>query len=449
MKVTFENVDKVNAKMTVVVEPVDYQTQVKKAIKDYCKKARVPGFRPGMVPEGLIRKQYGTSILAEEVNRVLQKGIYDYVSENKIDMLGEPLSTDENNNVQLKDGEQMTFSFEVALAPEISVSLTKKNKIDFYNVIISDDMINNQVDMYRQRGGEYVKVDEYQDNDMLKGTLTELAGNGHVKKEGLVKENATMLPKYFKDEESKKLFEGVKVGSVVKLNPSKIFHDNEAEMTSLLGVEKEKVEDYKGNFNYEITEITRYALGPLNEELFNLVYPGAEIKTEEDFRAKIREGVAEQYKKDADYKFLLDVRKYLLDKVGNLEFPEEKLRKMMLANANGDEEKVEKNFKASLEQLTWHLIEEKLVTKYEVKVDDADVREMATEVTKSQFAQYGMLNIPQEYIESSINKMLENKQTVDNLVSRAIDMKLCTKLKDVVTLNEKEVSAEEFNKSFE
>lgn len=448
MKVTLENVDSVNGKMTVVVEPADYQAQVKKTIKKYCKEAKVPGFRPGMVPEGLIRKQYGMSILAEEVNKALQKGIYDYVEENKVNMLGEPISTEENNSVELKDGADMTFTFDVALAPEIKVSLTKKNKIDFYKVLITDEMVDSQVSMYRQRGAEYVKVDEYQDNDMVKGTLTELAGNGRAKKEGLVKEGATMLPKYFKDEENKKLFEGKKVGDTVKVNPSKIFHNNEAEMISLLGIEKDKVGDYQGNFSFEITEITRYAPGPLNQELFDTVYPGEGIKTEKAFREKIREGVAEQFSKDADYKFLLDVRKYLVEKAGDVKFPEEKLRKMMLANAEGDAEKVEKNFAASLEQLTWHLIEEQLVKKYEIKIDDKDVREMAAEVTKSQFAQYGMINIPNEYLENSINEMLKNRQTVDNLVSRAIDMKLGEKLKEVVTLNEKEVTVDEFNKLF-
>ncbi|MBR1521588.1 MAG: trigger factor [Bacteroidaceae bacterium] len=444
MNISVENIDKVNAVITAVVEPADYTEKYEKAIKDAKKKMNMPGFRPGMVPVGLIKKQFGVSILADEVNKLLQDGLFGYIRENKINMLGEPLPTEDNNKVELKEGETFTFKFDLAIAPEFKLELGKKDKIDYYNVDVTDEMVNNQVEMYRQRGGSYQKVDSYEDNDMVKGVITELEVENPVSAEGVV-----MLPKYFKNEDQKKLFDGVKANDIVTFNPSVAYDNNEAELTSLLKVEKEDALNHKGEFNFQITEITRFVPGPFNQELFDTVFPGGEVKSEEEFRAKVKELIANQFKKDSDYKFILDVRKYATEKIGKLEFPDEKLKKILLANANGDQEKVDAQYDKSIEELTWHLIKEQLVEQNEVKVDDEDVKNMAKEVTRMQFAQYGMLNIPDEYLENSVTEMLKKRETVDNLIDRCIEVKLGAALKEKVTLNEKTVSAEEFNKSFE
>jgi trigger factor len=443
MNISVENIDKVNAVITAVVEPADYTEKYEKAIKDAKKKMNMPGFRPGMVPVGLIKKQFGVSILAEEVNKVLQDGLFGYIRENKINMLGEPLPTEDNNNVELKEGESFTFKFDLAIAPEFEVSLTKKDKIDYYNVDVTDQMVENQVDMYRQRGGKYDQVDSYEDNDMIKGVITELDVETPV-----TAENVVMLPKYFKNDDQKKLFDGVKKNDIVTFNPSVAYDNNEAELTSLLKVEKADALNHKGEFNFQITEITRFVPGPLNQELFDTVFPGGEVKTEADFRAKVKELIADQFKKDSDYKFLLDVRKYVTEKIGKLEFPEEKLKKILLANT-GDQAKVDAQFDKSIEELTWHLIKEKLVEQNEVKVEDEDVKNMAKEVTRMQFAQYGMLNIPEEYLENSVKEMLKKRETVDNLIDRCIEVKLGVAIKEKVTLKESTVSAEDFNKMFE
>ncbi|MBR6973031.1 MAG: trigger factor [Bacteroidales bacterium] len=443
MNISVENIDKVNAVITAVVEPADYTEKYEKALKDAKKKMNMPGFRPGMVPVGLIKKQFGVSLLAEEVNKILQEGLFGYIRENKINMLGEPLPTEENNNVELKEGESFTFKFDLAIAPEFEVSLTKKDKIDYYNVDVTDQMVANQVDMYRQRGGKYEKVDSYEDNDMIKGVITELDVENPV-----TAENVVMLPKYFKNDDQKKLFDGVKTNDIVTFNPSVAYNNNEAELTSLLKVEKEDALNHKGEFNFQITEITRFVPGPLDQELFDTVFPGGEVKTEADFRAKVKELIADQFKKDSDYKFLLDVRKHVTKKVGKLEFPEEKLKKILLANT-GDQAKVDAQFEKSIEELTWHLIKEKLVEQNEVKVDDEDVKNMAKEVTRMQFAQYGMLNIPDEYLENSVKEMLKKRETVDNLIDRCIEVKLGVAIKEKVTLKESTVSAEDFNKMFE
>ena len=444
MNISIKNIDKVNAEVTVVIEPADYTENYAKAVKDAKKKLNMPGFRPGMVPTGLIKKQFGPSILAEEVNRLLSDKLFSYIQENKVQMLGSPLPQEVNNQVELVEGGTFTFKFDLAIAPEFDATLSKKDKITYYNVEVSDEMIDRQVEMYRQRGGKYDKVDSFEDNDMVKGVVTELEGENPVSVEG-----AVMLPKYFRNDDQKKLFEGAKTNDVIKFNPAKAYDNNEAELASLLKVNKEDALKHTGDCQIQITEITRFVQGPLNEELFESVFPGGEVKTEEQFRARIKETIENQFAKDSDYKFILDVKKYEAEKIGKLEFPDEKLKKIMAANAGGDEKKVEENYEKGIEELTWHLVKEQLVEKCGIKVDDEDVKNMAKEVTRMQFAQYGMMNIPDEYLEGSVKEMLKKRETVDNLIDRCIEVKLGAALKELVTLTNKKVTAEEFNKMFE
>ncbi|MBQ3781744.1 MAG: trigger factor [Bacteroidaceae bacterium] len=450
MNITFQTSDKLNGQLTAVIEPADYQEKLAKSIKDYSKRVNMPGFRPGKVPASLIKRQFGKSLLAEEVNKLLQEKLYDYIRDEKINMLGEPLPVEDNNKNTFVDGDTFTFTFDIAVAPEIKVSLTKKDKVNYYNVTVSDEMVQNQVQMYRQRGGSYEKVDSYEDNDMIKGIITELDKKGNALEGGVTAEGVVMLPKYFRGaDDQKKLFEAAKVNDVIRFNPAKAYDNSEAELASLLKVEKEHALEHKGDFNFQITEITRYMPGPLDQALFDQVFPKGTVTTAEQFAAKIKEQIEEQFKKDADYRFLLDLRKHVTEKVGKLEFPDEKLKRIMLANANGDEKKVEENYDKSLEELTWHLIKEQLVEMTGVKVEDNDVLDMAKEVTRMQFAQYGMLNIPDEYIDNSVKEMLKKRETVDNLIDRCVEVKLGAALKEKITLVEKDVTAEEFNKLFE
>lgn len=448
MNISLQNIDKVNAQITAVVEPADYQEKVANAIKEFRKKANMPGFRKGMVPVGLIKKQFGKSILADELNRILQDSLFGYIRDNKINMLGEPLPCEVNNEVDFVDGHSFTFMFDIALAPEFNVELSKDDKIAHYNIEVADDMVNRQVEIYRQRGGKYDKVESYQDNDMIKGIITELDENGNAKEEGITAENVVMLPKYFKNDDQKALFNDAKVGDIIKFNPSVAYDNNVNEISYILNVKSEEVENYKGDFNFQISEITRFVPGPLDQELFDAVYPGGEVKSEEDFKNKIKSTIAEQFAKDSDFKFLIDLRKHVEEKVGKLEFPDALLKRIMMASAK-DEKKVEENYDKSIEELTWHLIKEKLVEMTGVKVDDNDVKEMAKDVTRMQFAQYGMLNVPEEYLENSVKEMMKKRETVDNLIDRCIEMKLGAALKDMVTLEETNISAEDFNKMFE
>ena len=448
MNISFEAPDKINGQMTLVVEKEDYQTEVEKTLKDYRKRANVPGFRPGQTPMGLIKRQYGTAVKVDVVNKMLGEKLYEYVRENKIQMLGEPLNSDKQKDLDFEGDGPLEFVFDIAVAPEFQANLTGKDKIDYYNITIDDKLIDQQVEMYQQRGGSYEKVEQYdaEQRDMLYGDLRELDDNGNAKEGGIAVDAAMLMPQYIKDDDQKKLFEGAKTGDVITWNPRKAFPDNDAEVSSLLKIQKEEVAEHPGDFTYQITEISRYTKAPVDQKLFSQVF-GDEVKDEQTFRQKIADQIRAQFQQDSDYKFLLDVRKHMEKKVGKLEFPEALLKRVMLNN-NKDkgEEFVEKNFEASIKELEWHLIKEKLVEAQGIKVDDADLKSVAKEAARVQFAQYGMPNIPDEYLENYAAEMLKKREHMDGLVDRAVDVKLTAALKGVVKLNEKEISMEDFQK---
>lgn len=448
MKISFENPDKINGLLTIVVEEEDYKNDVEKTLKDYRKKANVPGFRPGQAPMGMIMRQFGPSVKMEAVNKIIGQQIYKYVQDNKIQMLGEPLTSEKQAPVDIEKDGPYTFMFDIAVAPEMKVSLTGRDKVDYYKIVVDDKTIDQQVDMLASRSGSYEKAENYEGNDMLKGDLRELDENGNTKEGGITVESAVLMPSYIKVDDQKKLFDGAKLGDIITFNPRKAYPDNDTEVSQLLKIERDAVKDMESEFSYQITEIQRFKKHEVNEELFKQVFgEDTDVKDEAAFRAKIAEGLNEQLVNDSDFKFLLDVRAHCEKKVGKLEYPDALLKRIMLAN-NKDkgEDFVEKNYEMSIKELTWHLIKEQLVSAQNIKIEDADIKETAKEAARAQFAQYGMTNIPEEYIENYANEILKKGDSTEALVDRAVDRKLAAALKGVVKLNEKEISVEDFNK---
>lgn len=450
MNISFENPDKVNGLMTLTVEEADYKENVEKTLKDYRKKANIPGFRPGMVPMGLVKKQFGTSVKMDAINKLVGEQIYKYVQDNKIQMLGEPLPSEKQEPQDLEKEAPYTFMFDIAVAPEFKIELNGKNKIDYYNITVDDKLIDRQVEMFASRTGGYEKVETYQDNDLLKGDLRELDEQGNTLEGGITVDTASLMPSYIKVEDQKKLFDGAKLGDIITFNPRAAYPENDSEVSALLKIERDQVAAHTGNFSFQVTEISRYKNHEVNQELFDQVYGEGVVKSEEEFRTKISEGVKEQLVVDSDYKFLLDVRAYCEKKVGELTYPEALLKRVMLNN-NKDkgQEFVDKNFDKSIEELTWHLIKEQLVAANNIKVEDADVKEAAKETARVQFAQYGMNNVPDEYVDNYAEEILKKRENVDGFVDRAIDRKLIEALKGVVKLNEQEISLDDFNKMME
>ncbi len=447
MNITFENPDKINGLLTVTIEKEDYQEKVEKTLKDYRKRAQVPGFRPGMVPMGMIKKQYGTAAKVDEVNRLLGDKLMAYIRDNKIQMLGEPLPSDKQEPQDLEKDGPFTFIFDIAVAPEFKAELTGDDTIDYYTITVDDKLIDEQVQRYASQAGEFVKGEVFEGNDTLTGDLRQLDAEGNTIEGGITVDSAQLMPAYIKAEDQKKLFDGCKPGDIITFNPKKAYSDNDAEIAALLKVEKDQVKDLDSDFSYQVTEIRHFKPAEVNQQLFDRVFGEGTCSDEQAFRQKIADMLQAQLVQNSDYKFLLDVRAYMEQKVGKLEFPEALLKRVMLNN-NKDkgEEYVEKNFEGSIKELEWHLIKEQLVAANEIKVDDADLKNVAKEAIRIQFAQYGMQNVPDDVLEQYADEQLKKRETVENFVDRAVDVKLTEKLKTVVKLAEKQITLDEFNK---
>ena len=448
MNILFENPDKVNGLMTVTVEEADFKDNVEKTLKDYRKKANFPGFRPGMVPMGLIKKQFGASVKMDTLNKFVGEKIYTYIKDNKIQMLGEPLPSEKQEPVDIEKDGPYTFMFDIAVAPEFKIELNGDTKLAYYNIKADDKLIDQQVDMFASQLGSYEKADSYdgEQRDMLKGDLRELDADGNTKEGGITVDGAVMMPEYIKVEDQKKLFDNAKPGDIIAFNPRKAYPDNDAEVASLLKIDREAVKSMDSDFSYQVIEISRFKKAEVNQEMFDHVFGKDAVKSEEEFRARIAEGLKPQLQANSDYKFLIDVRKYAEDAVGELTFPDALLKRVMLLN-NKDkgEEYVEKNYDESIRQLKWHLIKEQLVAANNIKVEDADVKAAAKEAARMQFAQYGMNNVPDEYLDNYAGEMLKKRDSAAGFVDSAVENKLVQALKGVVTLDEKTVTLDEFN----
>lgn len=447
MNISLENPEKVSGVLTLVVEEADFAGDVEKQLKDYRKKANVPGFRPGQAPMGMIKRQVGAQVKVDVINRLVGEKLYDYVRENKINMLGEPMPHLGEEPVDLDAAAPYTLKFDIAIAPEFKVKLSNKDSIVYYDITTDDAIVDKEIDAFASRSGSYQKVDEYQDNDMIKGDIRELNEDGSAKENGITVSQASMLPSYIKVDEQKALFQGCKVGDVIVFNPKKAYPESNIEISSLLKVSKEEAEKITSDFSFQVTEISRYQKHAIDQDLFDQVYGEGNVKDEADFRAKVAEGIKEQMVQNADFRFLQDVRKYVEEKIGEVKYADELMKRIMLAN-NKDKgmEYVEKNYEASIKELTWSLAKNQIVEALKIKVDDADVKAVAIDVTRMQFAQYGMTSVPEEYLEQYAEGMLKNRDQVDNLVNAAVDRKLMTALKDVVKLNKKTISFDEFRK---
>lgn len=447
MNISLENPEKVSGVLTLVVEEADFAGDVEKQLKDYRKKANVPGFRPGQAPMGMIKRQVGAQVKVDVINRLVGEKLYDYVRENKINMLGEPMPHLGEEPVDLDAAAPYTLKFDIAIAPEFKAELTKKDTIVYYDITTDDAIVDKQIEAFASRSGSYQKVDEYQDNDMIKGDIRELNEDGSAKEGGITVSQASMLPAYIKVDDQKALFQGCKVGDVIVFNPKKAYPESNIEISSLLKVSKEEADKITSDFSFQVTEISRYQKHAIDQDLFDQVYGEGNVKDEADFRAKVAEGIKEQMVQNADFRFLQDVRKYVEGKIGEVKYADDLMKRIMLAN-NKDKgmEYVEKNYEASIKELTWSLAKNQIVEAQKIKVDDADVKAVAIDVTRMQFAQYGMTSVPEEYLEQYAEGMLKNREQVDNLVNAAVDRKLMAALKDVVKLDKKTISFEEFGK---
>ena len=448
MNISFENVDKVSALLTVSIEKSDYEEKVKKALKDYSHKASLPGFRQGKVPTSLLQKRFGTEIKAEEINKILSNEVNKYIRENKVNMLAEPMPNEEKTpKMDFETQDDFTFAFDIALAPEFDATLSKKDKLTYYDIKVDDALVDSQVKTYQNRAGQHVKANDYAPGDMVKGLLTEIGKDGSTLEGGINVEDAVMLPEYMKDEAEKAKFQGLKLGDVITFNPAKAYANSATELASLLHISKEEAEAVTSDFSFQVSEIMRFQPAELNQELYDQMLGKGVVKSEEEFRQFIHDDIKKNFQSDAEYQFTQDLREYLLGRIGKVEFPEALLKRYMkMRNEDKGEQYVEDNFEKSLPELLWHLAKEQICDQFDIKVQHEDVLETAKVFTRIQFAQYGMINLPEESITSYAAEMLKDQRQAEGLVERTVENKVAAKAKEVVTLKTKEVSIDEFRK---
>ena len=448
MNVNFEKIDNVNAKLTISFVEEDYKSEVKKGLNEMGMRRPIKGFRPGHVPAAMLKKFYGSQVLSEVIDRKVSRALTQYIVDNKVDLLGEPM-IDPETKVDLNTQTEFEFKFDLGLVPEFELKLDKRVKIPYYNIEVTQEMVENQDKNFRQRFGKQVPGEVAAEDSLLRGSLVELNEDGSEKEDGIKVESTVISPLYLKNDDEKKKFVGAKVNDAVVYNPNKSVDGNVTELSALLNVDKENA-DVKSDFKFNVTEILVNQEAEVNQELFDNALGKDQAKTEEEYLAKVKEMIAAQLKNDSNYRFTLDAERVLKHKVGELELPEAFLKRFLVArDENADAAKVEENFPKTKEQLQWHLIKEKVAKNYALKVEAEDKMRLARYFAAQQFAQYGMNNLPDDVIDNYAHKILEDERYSDEINNRAMEDKVFAQIQNAVTLDEKNVSVEEFNKLFE
>ncbi|MCQ2328386.1 MAG: trigger factor [Paludibacteraceae bacterium] len=444
MKIEKSEIKDLMGSITMTIEPADYQEEVQKELKQIRQKANVPGFRPGMVPLGLVKKMYGKGVMAEVINKTIGQKLGEFIENEKLNVLGDPMPNEENTPaIDFDTQDTFTFAFDIAVAPEFDANLTAKNKVTNYTIDVTDEMVENQVKGYAERFGEYVDAEDVKEGDVLKGLLKEVKEG-----EGIQKENAMLNPAYMKSKTIQKKFIGAKKGDVITFNPMKAY-ESEIEVSSMLDIKKEEAKDLKSDFTFEIQGITRHEAAKIDAELFAKVYGQNNVKDEADFRAKVKAEIQENMAEDSKYKFGLDVKAAIMKKMEKVAMPEDFLKRWVkTTNEKLTDEQLEKDFPAMIEELKWHLAKDQLMKKYDIKVEKDEVEAYAKEVAKMQFMQYGLMHVEDQYLTSYAQEMLKKDDQLRGIVERVAENKIYAALKAVINVEEKTISHADFGKLF-
>lgn len=448
MAVSIKHTSDVTAVVTIEVKKADYQPEVDKALKTYRQRAEIPGFRKGHAPMGMIQKKFGLGAKIEEINRFVGQQLYTYINDNKLRVLGEPMPAEGAPEQDLEKGDDFEFVFDLALTPKIEVKLTKEDKLPYYHIDATDEMVSSHIEHLLNMQGRQQEVESVEARDIVHGRLVELE-QGEVKDGGLVVEGALIMPEYIKDEAGKAAFIGQSNHSVVIFEPYAAYEGNKYELASLLKIDKDQVEAYQGvQFSFEISSIKRHIPAELNEEFYIKAFgEEGDVRDEEALKAKIRESFREQFDPESDYKLLQDSRELILKKAGQIEYPEALLKRWLkMSNDKLTQEEIDRDFAHQLELLTFQIVKDALLAEHQVEVTQEEVLAFAVVVAKSQFAQYGMSSVPDEVLHSYAKSMLEKEDTARSLSSRVLDNKFAAIVKELVSLEERHVSPEEFGK---
>lgn len=446
MNIVRENIDNVNAILKVSIEKADYEKAVADQLKEYRQKASVPGFRPGKVPAGLIKKRFGTAVLVDEVNKLLSQKLSGFLVEEKLNILGEPLPNEElQKTINWETDENFEFAFDIALAPEVNVVLDENTSLNYYNIAVSDEMVQKQVESAENQLGKNVPDDEINEKSTVRGDFVQLDENGEVLEGGIQPKAVLIAIDRMKSEEIRNSIIGKKVGDSVVFDPVAAF-DNRHEVGHMLNISHDQADALNSNFSYTITEILKYEKAELNEELFKRLYGDeTEIKDVEEFKSKIREDLAKNLVYSSDHKFALDVRDNLMEKA-NVQLPEAFLKRWLITvNKELTVEQVENEFAYFIEDLKWQLIKDSIVKQNDLKVTKEEVDLFAKQMARAQYNQYGIFDIPEEQLESFAKMILEKQEEAERIYKKLFEDKVIGAVKEKITLNTSEISQEEFD----
>jgi len=449
MNITRENIDDLNAVLRVKIEKSDYEVKVEKVLKDYRKKANIKGFRPGMVPFGLIKKLYGKAVQIDEINKTVTENIQKYLTDEKIEILGDPLpKEDEQDKIDFDTQEEFTFSFELGLAPAVELKISKKNKVNLYEIEVDEKMKNDYISSYKRRFGEFRKADISEDKDILKGKIEAVDDKGDLIPDGISAENTTLAIDIIKDEKIKSEFIGRKENETIVFDLNKAFPNNN-EIAGLLKRKREEIENTKGNFRFTIGEITRFFPAETGPELFKRIYGEGVVNNEEEFIKKVEEEITASLKRESEFRLMQDIKKLTIEKT-HLDLPEEFLKRWLLkVNEKTTREQIDKEFDSFKQDLKWQLIKNKVAKDNEVKITEEELRKEAENVTRFQFQQYGLFYATDEQVSNYAKETLKREDDAKRIADKILEDKVTGLLKELVKIENKNVTAEEFNKLFE
>jgi trigger factor len=449
MNIKRENIDELNAVLRIQVEKADYEEKVEKVLKDYRKKANIKGFRPGMVPFGLIKKMYGKAVQIDEINKAVTENIQKYLVDEKLDILGEPIpKADENEKIDFDTQDSFNFAFDLGLAPSFEIKVGKKNKVTFYEIEADEKMKNDYLENYTRRYGKFEKADLSIEKDMLKGKIEALDENGNPPPGGIIADDTTLSIDIIKDADIKNQFIGKADCDIVDFDIRKAF-PNDFEIAGLLKKQKDEGAGIEGIFRFTINEISRFRPADINQELFDRIYGEGTIASEEEFRKKINEEIASNLKQESDYKLSLDVKNLAIEKT-EFQLPEEFLKRWLLqVNEKTTKEQIEKEFESFRQDLKWQLIKNKIAKQNEVKITEEELQKEAENITRYQFRQYGLFYAADEQIANYAKETLKREEDAKRIADKILEEKVTGLLKDMVKVENKSLSLDEFNKLFE
>jgi trigger factor len=449
MNITKENIDDLNAVLKVKIEKADYNEKVETVLKDYRKKATIKGFRPGMVPIGLIKKMYGKAVQIDEINKVVTDNIQKYLTDEKLEILGDPLpKADEQDTIDFDTQEEFTFSFELGLTPQVDLKLSKKNKVNEYDIVIDEKMRKDYLENYTRRYGELRKADLTEEKDVIKGKIEAIDNEGNIIPEGPSVDDTSLGIDIIKDNKIKENFIDKSIGDSIDFDIKKAY-PNDTEIAGILHKKKEEVESLQGNFRFTVNDISRFYPAEVGQELFNKIFGEGVVNSEEEFMKKIEEEIKANLKRESDFKLMIDVKALAMEKT-DFQLPEEFLKKWLLrVNEKTTEEQIEKEFDSFRKDLKWQLIRNKIARDNEVKITEEELQKEAENITRYQFQQYGLFYATDEQIANYAKETLKREEDAKKIADKILEEKVLVFIKDMVKLENKDVTVEEFNKLFE